>query len=268
MPDVYTHGHHESVLRSHTARTVENSAAYLVPELRPGADLLDVGCGPGTITLDLADRVAPGRVVGLDASSEVIAEASRRAEARDGARGAVAFEVGDLYDLRFDDDSFDIVHAHQVLQHLTEPVAALAELRRVLRPGGVLAARDSDYRSFVWAPAVPGLDRWLDLYLAVTAANGAEASAGRYLLGWAQQAGFSDVRASASSWCYADDETRRWWGGLWATRATESALAEQAVAYGLASPAELEEIAAAWRTWSDQPDGWFALLHGEILARG
>lgn len=269
MPDVYTHGHHESVLRSHTARTVENSAAYLVPALRDGLDLLDVGCGPGTITLDLAARVAPGRVVGLDASPDVIAEASRRAATQGvGGGGPVDFEVGDLYELRFDDASFDIVHAHQVLQHLTDPVGALRELRRVLRPGGVLAARDSDYRSFVWAPEEPGLDRWLELYLAVTRVNRAEASAGRYLLGWAQQAGFSDVRASASSWCYADDETRHWWGDLWATRATESAFAEQAVAYGLASTADLVEIAGAWRRWAGRPDGWFALLHGEILARG
>jgi ubiquinone/menaquinone biosynthesis C-methylase UbiE len=255
------------VLRSHTSRTVENSAAYLVPELQVGLDLLDVGCGPGTITLDLASRVAPGRVVGIDASADVIGEARRRATA-EGAGSGVSFEVGDLYELRFEDDTFDLVHAHQVLQHLTDPVAALRELRRVVRPGGVVAARDSDYRSFVWAPDSPGLERWLALYLAVTQANGAEASAGRYLLGWARQAGFSDVRASASSWCYADDETRQWWGDLWATRVTASAFAEQAVAYGLASTAELEEMAAAWRTWSEQPDGWFALIHGEILARG
>src|SRR6188472_2086916 len=67
-PDTYTHGHHESVLRSHEWRTAENSAAYLLPHLQPGMDLLDVGCGPGTITLDLARLVAPGHVVGVDAA--------------------------------------------------------------------------------------------------------------------------------------------------------------------------------------------------------
>ncbi|HEY5173370.1 MAG TPA: methyltransferase domain-containing protein, partial [Acidimicrobiia bacterium] len=82
MADTYSHGHHESVLRSHVWRTVANSAGYLAPSLRPGLDLLDVGCGPGTITLDLARRLHPGRVVGIDASSEVIAEAS---ELRDAA---------------------------------------------------------------------------------------------------------------------------------------------------------------------------------------
>jgi len=72
----YTHGHHESVLKSHTWRTIANSAAYLQSQLSPGLSLLDVGCGPGTITVEFADRLAPGRVVGVDAAAEVIAKAS------------------------------------------------------------------------------------------------------------------------------------------------------------------------------------------------
>ena len=147
----YTHGHHESVLRSHTWRTAENSSAYLLPHLRAGQSLLDVGCGPGTITSDLALLVAPGETVGVDASADVVAQA------REHAAGVglenLRFEVGDLFALGYPDASFDVVHLHQVLQHLVDPVAALVELRRVLRPGGVLAARDSDYGAFTWAPA-------------------------------------------------------------------------------------------------------------------
>jgi ubiquinone/menaquinone biosynthesis C-methylase UbiE len=131
--DVYTHGHHESVLRSHTWRTAENSAAYLLPALRPRLDLLDVGCGPGTITADLARRVAPGRVVGVDRAPDVLAQASAHAS---GQGVSIELQAGDVYALQFPDASFDVVHAHQVLQHLSAPVRALREMRRVLRPGG------------------------------------------------------------------------------------------------------------------------------------
>ncbi|MCB1248161.1 MAG: methyltransferase domain-containing protein [Acidimicrobiales bacterium] len=264
MRETYTHGHHESVLRSHTWRTAENSAGYVLDALRPGMDLLDVGCGPGTITLDLARRVAPGRVVGVDASDAVIAEAQARA-AETGS--AVTFAVGDVYALDAEDRSFDVVHAHQVLQHLADPVAALRELRRVVRADGVVACRDSDYAAFVWAPTDPRLDRWNELYHAVTQANGAEADAGRHLLGWAQAAGFADVVATSSTWTFADPEARTWWGGLWADRVVASAFADQAVGYGLSDADELADLASAWRAWAEAPDGFFAVLHGEILAR-
>jgi ubiquinone/menaquinone biosynthesis C-methylase UbiE len=262
--DTYTHGHADAVLQSHRWRTVENSAAYLAPRLRPGLDVLDVGCGPGTITVDLAERVAPGRVVGLDVADDPLDEARALAASRG---VAVTFEVGDVYALEADDDSFDVVHAHQVLQHLTDPVAALREMARVCRPGGVLAVRDVDYATFVWWPDDEGLDRWLDLYRRVARSNDAEPDAGRRLLAWAHAAGLRDVTATTSSWCYSSAAEREWWGNSWAGRATSSAFAEQAVAYGLATPAELEDIAAAWRRWRDADDGWLGMLHGELLIR-
>ena len=104
------------------------------------------------------------------------------------------FEVGDLFALGYDDATFDVVHAHQVLQHLDDPVAALVELRRVLRPRAACwRARDCDYGAFAWAPADPCLDRWLELYLAVTERNGHDARIGPRLLGLAHAAGFDDV---------------------------------------------------------------------------
>ena len=265
MPrEIYTHGHHESVLRSHVWRTAENSAAHLLGALRPGLDLLDVGCGPGTITVDLARRVAPGRAVGVDRSADVIAQAEAHA-AEQGV--AVELRTADVYELEFPDASFDVVHAHQVLQHLTDPVRALREMRRVLRPGGVVAVRDSDYSCFSWAPLDPALTRWLDLYRSVARRNEAEPDAGRFLKGWALAAGFRSVEATSSTWTYADPATCGWWGGLWADRCELSAFGTQAVEYGLASADELATIAAAWRRWAKQPDAFFALLHGEVLAR-
>jgi SAM-dependent methyltransferase len=265
MGDTYTHGHHQSVLRSHAWRSAGNSAAYLLGELRPGQRLLDVGCGPGTITLDLARRVSPGRVIGIDTEPGVLrgAEALRRRQGIDN----VTFEPGDAYALDYDDDNFDVIHLHQVLQHLTDPVRALIELRRVLATDGVLGARDSDYAGFFWSPADPLLDRWLALYHELTAQNGAMADAGRELPGWVRAAGFADIAVTSSTWIFADPASRVWWGGLWAERVTQSSFAKQACDYGLSDDEELAAIAAAWRRWAEAPDAVFVVPHVEILAR-
>jgi SAM-dependent methyltransferase len=265
MNDTYTHGHHDSVLKSHRWRTAENSAGYLLPHLRPGMDLLDVGCGPGTITVDLAAAVSPGKVIGMDREHLVVAEAARLLES--GAPGNLEFRTGDVYSLDFDDGSVDVVHAHQVLQHLSDPTAALAEMRRVLRRDGILAVRDGDYGAFMWGPNDPLLDRWLELYHQVCAHNGAEADAGRHLLGWARAAGFSQIEASSSTWTFADPASCRWWGDLWAERVIRSGLAEQAVEYGLSTRDELEEISGAWRRWTEHEDAFFVLVHVELIAR-
>ncbi|MGY4645660.1 methyltransferase domain-containing protein [Cellulomonas sp. URHB0016] len=266
-PDVYTHGHHESVLRSHRWRTAENSAGYLLPALVPGTRLLDVGCGPGSVTIDLAARLEPGEVIGVDAS-EAVVEIARDAAKEAGASN-VTFEVADAYDLPFEDGTFDVVHAHQVLQHLTDPIAALREMRRVTRTGGVVAVRDADYSGMTWYPPSPGLDEWLALYHEVTQANRAEANAGRKLLSWVREAGFDPSRIvpSAAVWCYATPEDRTWWAGLWADRSVKSNFAAQAIDHGLADEVGLELLADAWREWGEEPDGWFAVLHGEVLAR-
>lgn len=260
----YTHGHHESVLRSHRWRTAGNSAAYLLPHLTSGMSLLDVGCGPGTLTLDLAARVAPGPVTALEHTEDALALARAEATAR-GVEG-VSFHVGDVHALDLPDDSFDVVHAHQVLQHVAEPVQALREMRRVTRPGGVVAARDGDYASFAWYPRFSELDAWMALYQRCARANGGEPDAGRRLLSWAQQAGFTAITPTASVWCFATPEDRAWWGGMWADRMVESAMARQALDAGYATEADLRAISAAWSAWAGAADGWFALLHGEILA--
>ena len=150
---VYTHGHHESVLRGHRVRTAENSAGYLLPHLRPGLSVLDVGCGPGTITVDLAARVAPGRVTAIEMTEDALDLA--RTEAQTRGQSNIDFVTSDVHALDLPDDTFDIVHAHQVLQHVADPVQALREMRRVCKPGGIVAARDADYAGFTWFPQLP-----------------------------------------------------------------------------------------------------------------
>lgn len=214
--------------------------------------------------MDLAARVAPGRVRGIDAAPDAI----EAANAVNDHPEQVSFAVDDVYALDDPDASYDVVHAHQVLQHLSDPVGALREMRRVLKPGGIVAVRDGDYSCFSWAPLDPLLTRWNELYHAISRHNRGEPDAGRFLLGWAQQAGFTDVIASSSTWTYADPESRAWWGGVWADRVEQSSFATQAVEYGLSDAGELATIAGAWRRWAQQPDAWYAVLHGEVLARG
>lgn len=263
--DTYTHGHHESVLRSHRRRTVANCADYLRDDLRPGTTVLDIGCGPGTLSVDLARHVAPAAVLAVDVVDAPLDEARRHADAA--GIDTVTFAVADVHDLDLPDASFDLVHAHQVLQHLSDPVAALREMARVARPGGVVAARDADYAGFTWYPREPGLDDWLALSHAVARGNDAEPDAGRRLLAWAHAAGLRDVVPSASTWCFATPEERTWWSDLWADRVRSSSVAEQAVARGLAAVDDLAEMSDAWRRWGAHPDGWFVVLHGEIRAR-
>jgi ubiquinone/menaquinone biosynthesis C-methylase UbiE len=263
MDAVYTHGHDEPVLRSHRWRTAENSAAYLLPHLKPHMKVLDVGSGPGTITADLAGRV---RHV---TASEVTAEALELARAEVTGRGArnVDFAVADVHALEFADATFCVTHAHQVLQHVGDPVRALREMRRVTKPGGIVAARDSDYSAFAWYPRLPALDAWMGLYQRVARSNGGEPDAGRRLLSWAHAAGFADVTPSSSTWCFATSEDRAWWGAMWADRILHSAMARQALTTGAATEDDLRRISEGWLEWAAADDGWLSLLHGEILCR-
>lgn len=264
--DRYTHGHHDSVLRSHRWRTAQNSAGYLLDRLTPGMSVLDVGCGPGSITADLAALVAPGSVIALDREPKIVEEALDVASRR--GLDNVVGTSGDIYALDVPGGRFDVVHAHQVLQHLSDPVAALVEMARVTRPGGIVAARDADYGAMTWYPADPRLDRWMAMYQEVARSNAAEPDAGRRLLAWANEAGLTDPVATASVWCFSDADDRSWWGGLWADRVVRSSLAAQALELGLANDAELEGFAAAFHRWADDPDGWFLVPHGEIVATG
>lgn len=260
----YTLGHHPSVLRTHSWRTAENSAAYLLPHLHSGLRVLDLGSGPGTITLDLARLVAPGTVVGIDASAEVVEDARARAIAA--GVDNVAYEVGDAYALDLPDDSVDVAHAHQLLQHVGDPVAVIRELARVVRPGGIIALRDIVYGGAVWYPLSDGLTRWMAVYQELARSNGGEPDAGSRLKSWAMEAGLTDIRSTASVWSFESPEDREWWGGAWSERAKTSSFATQSLETGIATDADLAQISTAWREWVAAADGWFAVPHGEIIA--
>jgi ubiquinone/menaquinone biosynthesis C-methylase UbiE len=260
----YTHGHEQAVLASHGARTAANSAGYLIPHLSPGMSVLDVGCGPGTITLDLAELVAPGPVIGLENVEAPLVAARAAAEVR-GDR-STRFQRGDAMQLPFGDETFDVVHAHQVLQHLTDPVGALREMIRVCRPGGWIAVRDADYAAMAWHPELPELEDWRAVYRAIARANGAEPDAGRRMRAWANAAGVPNAEFTASVWNYTTAQECSWWGNGQAARVSGETFLGQAAEQG-ADAGRVSAMAEAWREWGSAPDAWFVLLHGELLAQ-
>lgn len=257
----YSHGHHASVVGAHAARTVANSAAYLAPLVRPRMRVLDVGCGPGSITIDLARRVgSTGHVVGIDQSVEVV-ETARAAAAEAGVAN-VELRVGDAYDPA-PGERFDVVHAHQVLQHLGDPVGALTAWRAV---GDIVAAREVIYSATTIHPLAPELARWRELMGALQTANGGDGDAGAKLKSWARAAGFASIETDVETWCFESAEGRAFWGGQWQERALHSAFADGTERHGLADAHERQAISAAWAAWAADEDGWMAMLHGWILA--
>ena len=243
------------VLESYASRTAENSAAFLLNHLKPGMRLLDLGCGPGSITIGLARYLAPAEVIGIDLVDEALETARRLAD--DEKVGNVRFEPADVYQLPYGDGSFDVVYGHQVLQHLTDPVAGLTEAKRVLAPGGYIAVRDADYGTMTHHPHDPVLDAWLAEYHEVARSKGGEPDAGRRLPEWVRAAGFEHIHPTASTWLYATPATRAAWAELWTARRFG----------GEPTESERTAVGQAFRRWAEHPDGWFAFIHGEVLAR-
>lgn len=263
--DTYTHGHHPSVVGQHARRTAEDCAGFARDVVAPSSQVLDVGCGPASITVGLARWAHEGSVTGVEPGDDILATA-RQAAAEAGV-GNVTFRQASVYELPFDDGSFDVAYAHQVLQHLSDPVSALVEMARVTRAGGYVAVRDADYATMRSYPTTDGIERWRELYFEVARRNEGEPEAGRHLLAWCAEAGLADVTMSASVWLFATPAERENWGHSWSERCVSSSFATQAVEYGLSSTDELERLAAAWRAWADEPSGYFHFIHGEALAR-
>ena len=181
----------------------------------------------------------------------------------------VTFQTADIFSLPFPDASFDVTHAHQVLQHISEPVRALKELKRVTKTGGIVACRETDVKTFIWYPELPALSRWSYITENVARRNDCEPNAGRRLKAWAREAGFKGegIKCSAGTWCFSSHEERAYWGGSMAKRLEESHLGVSAVEEGIATKEEVQETVKALRDWIDNENGWFGLLHGQMIAR-
>jgi ubiquinone/menaquinone biosynthesis C-methylase UbiE len=237
---------------AHSRRTAERNAAFLLPHLRPGMRLLDAGCGPGSITIGLARAVAHGEVVGVDASAEAIDAARERASAEgcDNAR----FEVADVCKLPYGDATFDAAFAHALLQHLPWPLDALTEIRRVLKPGGIIGVADADFDGALLAPESEALSLGNDIMRRMRR----NPHAGKNLRGLLHNAGFVRTEASATAGARGDAASAKW-DGEWNARYFE---AEPMIAHvesrGWATREQMTEIAAAWRAWADDPGAFSA----------
>ncbi|OQE27705.1 hypothetical protein PENSTE_c004G05159 [Penicillium steckii] len=260
----YTHGHHASVIRNHSARTAKNSVAFLLPHLTPSMRILDIGCGPGSITVDLAEHVPQGQVIGLERAGSILEQARELASQR-GIMN-IEFVEGDANGLSFEENSFDVVLCHQVLQHVGDPIGMLKEMNRVTKSGGIVAAREADYGVFVWYPELPGLREWQTLYDRVARFNGGEPNAGRMLHVWARKAGLNDVRSSCSMWCYSTKEEIEWWSGSWQERALKSSFATTSLDGKLATVEDLERVSKTWKEWGEDQDAWLSIPNAEILS--
>lgn len=259
----YTTDHAPSVLRTHSWRSAANSAGYLIPHIQPHMTILDIGCGPGSITVDFARLVPHGHVKGVECVPDPLDQARALASSQGVAN--ISFEIGDIHRLPFPDNSYDVAHAHQVLQHIADPVQALREMRRVVKPGGFVACRES--ASMTWYPDSEGLEAWDELSTRMRRAKGGNSSPGRYIHVWAESAGFArtKIMKSAGSWCFSSDEEREYWGGSMAARARSSGFTKMAIDGGFSTKEELERMASGWEEFTQNQDGWFGLLHGEII---
>ena len=260
----YTTGYSTAAVERYTRRTADQDAGFIVPHLRSSMSLLDCGCGPGTITVGLAEIVSPGQVVGIDIEASQIEIAKDRAT-RQGVTN-VRFEVGNIYEIPFPDGTFDAVLAHAVLNYLGDPRKALQEMYRVLRSGGVAGVRASDIGGDIFEPNDdPIIGRSREFAARLIQHNGGNAHTGRRLRGLLGAAGFHHVQAWASYDCFGTAELVKYWGERQVGAFTQPPISEQLIELGWANQAELESIAAYWRTWGERPDAFGARCYGHAI---
>lgn len=228
-------------------RSAEACCAYFLQHLKPTFTILDVGCGPGNITIGLAHQVPEGKVVGVDISPGVIAQAT--ASYPQEAHPNLTFEVADAHELsQFPDASFDVVHAHALITHCRDPVAALKALKRVCKPGGLVATRDNAYpmRLEDIKPDVPGLQEGADILYKYMSLGGVRTDVGLHKEGWAREAFGHDVKLEMSESLLVIQTDLFF--------LEEGSHGEQlCIAKGIATKETLAERRIAWNLWLHAP---------------
>lgn len=235
--ETYTPGHSATSVAFMQRRTLDSHGQFFKDQLRPGNRVLDCGCGPGTLSLSIAEFVAPGKVTGVDFMDSQVERAKRAAEETGTLN--VEFRVASGYELPFEDASFDRVFSHALLEHLAEPWRAVREFYRVLVPGGVVGVCTPDVGGLLVAPEAPGIVTAVRTYNALQKSNGGDLETGRRLGGYLADAGFSQVQMSARYECHVPGIISEYLGQQLET-------------------AGLQEHADAFREWSRSPGAMFA----------
>jgi ubiquinone/menaquinone biosynthesis C-methylase UbiE len=258
--EVYVHGYSALEQQLLQARRATESAAFFFPFLRPGMRLLDCGCGPGSITLGLADVVAPGQVIGVDLELRQVEAARQLAAERRVAN--VRFDVGSVYELPLPDAAFDAAFANTLLLHLREPLRALREIRRVLRPGGVVGIADGDFANWLMEPTSPSLERVRALYVQAIRHNGGDPYLARHYRRLLLEAGFlrSEAWGRISADTHGTTEGTRRLAASVVELLQSGMLGRLSRENGWATEEDLAAMIAEVREWGERPDAFHAIF--------
>ena len=262
-PD-YTMGFSEEMLESLRRYTAEASAAYLLPYLRPGLRVLDLGCGPGTISAGLAKAIEPGELHGVDMEESQI-DLARETVKWHGVDNAI-FHVGDATNMPFEDGFFDIAHCHNVLMHIPDTAAVLAEVKRVLKPGGIIGCREMICESCFSHPDFGVLRHSWSMFEDLLEADEGHPQIGKDLKGHIIDAGFANARVTMSCDIYSTPEDIEFiyrFANKWFL---SPEIVEAAIKYGASTRELCDRIREAYDKWKDHPGAFCALVFGEIVA--
>lgn len=244
-------------------RTAETHGAFFLPYLRAGMSLLDCGCGPGTITIGLAQAASPGNVTGIDLAESQV-EVARKNSAKLGLSN-VEFECCDVYQLPYRDNMFDAVFSHAMLEHMHNPLAVLREMRRVLKPSGVIGIRCIDLGGTLIAPAEATLTKAHDIWAKYRRHCGGDPFMGRHLRTLLREAGFENTTGSASSETWGTPQLARSMMRVLMDEFTGPKIAQTAIQMGWADQAQMEKAASALKDWGDHADAFMAIVWCEAV---
>ena len=262
----YTIGHGDDASRRLSRRNLEKDAAYILSHLEPGMRVLDVGCGPGSISVGLAAAVAPGEFHGIDMSQSQIDVATSTAQ-QNGLSNA-QFQVADVMALPFPDDHFDVVHCSAVLMHVPDTQSVLSEILRVLRSGGIFGANEPTGVSFI-EPDIGNSTRLAEVFSAVLASNGGHPNIGKELKGKMFDAGFVDIEATGmvESCCKPSDPGEPTLFDSIKEVFLGTIISGQAVDLGIATQAEFDQWNKDFLVWQDTPGAFAGVIYGQIVGR-